>query len=144
MPNTNMGKLLLKFYNKLIRPKIECSRLYELDLTTCSLKTDVFPDKKYKFIICDDEFLEQQTQLFQNNLSKQKVIQERCQNSNYICFAYLDSENNKLAYTRWCCKSDFYSTALRKKIALENYEILTLDSWTDPLYRGKGLHSLNG
>jgi len=71
----------------------------------------------------------------------EEVVRKRMMDANsYLCFAFIDETSNEIAYTRWTNSDSFYSIPLRKEIVLKENEILTLDSYTPPEYRMKGLH----
>jgi hypothetical protein len=67
-------------------------------------------------------------------------VMERFESGGYICFAFIDTKTNLIGYTRWICKHQFRSDTLGEMLKFKESEVLTLDSYTPPCYRGKGLH----
>ena len=78
--------------------------------------------------------------LYHGNEKKIKTIGELITDPNYICFAYKEKITGKIAYTRWVCINNYYSAVLRTDMIFKSDEALTLDSYTHPDYRYKGLH----
>ncbi len=135
-------KFITKLYYNSIGLFIEGARLYKLDLMS-------FNEKKYincnlvphfEFYMPNEKDLDLFAKLYENIPGKINKISQTFESGNYLCFAYFDTINNRLAYTRWLCKNEYYSDAMRQKLILMENEALTLDSYTHPDYRMLGLH----
>lgn len=71
---------------------------------------------------------------------KLKLFQERFNSENYSCFSII--KNDKVAYLTWISWRDMnYPTLFNKQEKLDGKQALLEDSYCDPDYRGKGLHS---
>lgn len=131
---------LYKVYHRFLSPHIECARLYRLDLTKYEVKINYAAFDNFVFEMPDVSCFEQLIEHYQNKASKLQIISNRFSSGNYLCFAFRDTSSNKIAYTRWICKNSYYSETLRQELKFQENEVLTLDSWTHPDYRGLGLH----
>ena len=118
----------------------ECSKLYCLNLSAYHNTQIPQLDRKYKFVLVSEDNITKLKEHYYQLPGKEKIVQTRFDSGNYICFAYEDTENAKIAYTRWLCKNEFYSDLLQMNFSFSNNEVLTLDSYTEPSYRKMGLH----
>jgi hypothetical protein len=57
-----------------------------------------------------------------------------------IGFAFIDTATQRIAYTRWVLLDHFFSDIIHLRRELKKDEALTLDSYTHPDYRFRGLH----
>lgn len=133
-------KILYKVYHRFVSPHIECARLYKLDLSKYLAKWATVNNTDFSFILPGKEAMSAFAEIYQQSEKKMETIHNRFDSGNYTCFAYQDTSNGRLAYTRWVCKKNFYSDTLRRELTFKEDEVLTLDSWTHPDYRGLGLH----
>ncbi len=135
-------KLITKLYYNSIGIFIEGARLYKLDLMSFNeekfISCNLIPH--FQFYMPNEKDLALFAKLYENIPGKTDKINQTFESGNYLCFAYIDTINNRLAYTRWLCKNEYYSEAMRKNIKLNDNEALTLDSYTHPDYRMLGLH----
>lgn len=132
----NMNKLkriLLSFFEFVSYYKLDLSE--QPEYTTKRLK-------EFKFKILNESDLKSLTHFAQSrgesyiNISKERLINKE----NFICYAFIENHSNEIAYTRWVCKNEFYSEPLKRMLKFKTNEVLTLDSYTKPDFRGKGLH----
>ncbi|NLN95230.1 MAG: hypothetical protein GX128_03560 [Bacteroidales bacterium] len=135
-----MKTLFIRFYNKYFRSVFDCSRLYKLDLQKAKVNSYESKSERFEFMIADVGTMGLHETLYENNTEKINIIRNRYTEGNYQCFAYFDKLNGRFAYTRWVCKNQFYSEAMKQQILLKPDELLTLDSYTSPQYRKQGLH----
>lgn len=68
------------------------------------------------------------------------VAEERLRSGNFICFCFIESASAKAAYSRWLRRDSFYHDRFKETIRLAADEAFTMDSYTPPEFRGKGLH----
>lgn len=121
----------------------ECVDLYRLNLKETINK---FPEKNikgYSFKVLNNTY-EQVLYDFLNNRSKKYIgliIDRINSQAEYMCFAFIENETGNIAHTRWVCFREFYSDVLKEKLILSNKEVITLDSYTHPDHRLKGLHT---
>ena len=134
------GNYISSVYHKYIGRVIECARLYRLDINLYSKQDVSISNHQFKFFLATVDNLEQLIKRYDKTKGKADVVQQRFASGNYTCFAYEDTENAKIAYTRWLCKNEFYSDLLKMNFSFSKHEVLTLDSYTDPSYRKLGLH----
>jgi hypothetical protein len=52
----------------------------------------------------------------------------------------IENKTGSIAHTRWICLKEFYSDPLKENLVFSEKEVLTLDSYTHPDHRFKGLH----
>ena len=57
-----------------------------------------------------------------------------------IGFAFIDAATQRIAYTRWVLLGHFFSDIIHLHKDLDKDEVLTLDSYTHPDFRFRGLH----
>jgi hypothetical protein len=133
-------KNLTKFWFFTVERFFEYAKLYKVDLTFFdkSLTENKLDDFEFFLPVKKDLILLKN--LYNGNENKIKTIGELITDPNYICFAYKEKITGKIAYTRWVCINNFYSAVLRTDMIFKSDEALTLDSYTHPDYRYKGLH----
>ena len=132
--------LLGKIFHRFLSQYIECAKMYRLDLNNYSANFKLKEINNFLFKILDKNDIDKLIYLYQNNHNKLKIVKDRLNSGNYLCFSYMDTENNVIVHSRWICKREYYSDVLRKKLQFKQNQVLTLDSWTHPNYRGLGLH----
>ncbi len=128
------------FYHNTVGLFFQAAKLYRIDLNHFDSKEELEQFNNFKFYMPvekDLELFEKMNELIPGKLD---IIKKRFESGNYYCFAYQDTTNNRLAYTRWLCKNTFYSEALRRQLDFRSDEAITLDSYTHPDYRYSGLH----
>jgi len=135
-------KFITKLYYNTIGLFIEGVRLYKLDLMSFDKEKHTNFDSipQFQFYLPTEKDLDLFAKLYDNIPGKINKIVHTFESGYYLCFAYLDTTNNRLAYTRWLCKNEYYSDAMRKQLKFNDNEALTLDSYTHPDYRMLGLH----
>jgi hypothetical protein len=116
------------------------AKLYRIDLNSFDRDERLEVTNEFEFFMPTAKDLQMFEILYENLPDKMNVIKKRFELGIYLCFAYRDTTENKLAYTRWICSSAFFSDAMRKKLNFKEDEALTLDSYTHPDYRYHGLH----
>lgn len=137
--NKNVADQISRIYYYTIGRFIEAGSLYRIDLEhyqllPCSINRD-----KYEFFVTDKYILGLDKH-YEQVKGKNLLVIQNFETGKYLCFAYLDKQNQEIAYTRWICKNEFYSDVLNKQLIFKPNEILTLDSYTKPGYRGQHLH----
>ena len=132
--------LLDKIYHRFLSQYIEGATMYRLKLNYYSADIRLTDNNKFIFIMPDKNDFDKLSYLYQNNHEKLNVVKNRLNSENYLCFSYMDNKNKVIVYSRWVCKKEYYSDVLRKKLKFKENQVLTLDSWTHPNYRGLGLH----
>jgi GNAT superfamily N-acetyltransferase len=133
-----MRTKISEFYHSTLGRFVECVGLFRLDIKKFNFEVDSTEERRYKFFIPKLGDIELLYQHVDNN--KNQKVKERFEDGNYICFAYLDIEKNRIAYTRWVCFGAFYSAPFKRNMIFKKNECFTLDSYTLPDYRGLGLH----
>lgn len=133
-------KRFSKFWFFTIERFFECSKLYKVSLISFdkSLPENKLDD--FEFCLPVKKDLNLLETLYKGNENKIKSIGKIITDPNYICFAYKDKITGEIAYTRWVCINYFYSTVLKTDLIFQFDEAITLDSYTHPNYRYKGLH----
>lgn len=132
--------MLSGLYHKSIGRLLECVRLYRLNLTGYA-KLDVpVISEGFEFMLPDISNIEQLRVHYQAIPGKIDRVIKRLESDDYRCFAYMESGNGQIAYTRWLCYREFFSAELRETLRFSDKEVLTLDSYTAPDYRHSGLH----
>lgn len=116
------------------------ARLYRIELNLFTRIDNIEAINEFEFYMPVEKDMKLFEKIYENIPGKIEIIKKRFKNGNYRCFAYHDKTNNRLAYTRWICLNSFYSDAMRKQLYFKPDEALTLDSYTHPDYRFKGLH----
>ena len=121
----------------------ECFQLYRNDMIECDYHETISEANGFRFFMPTAEHLPLFEKLYEGSPDKIEVIKKRYSSGNYLCFAYQDEITDRIAYARWLCKNNFYSEPMRRELSFNNDEALTLDSYTHPDYRFKGLHKKN-
>ena len=132
--------IISKLYYNTFGRFIICVKLYCNDLHEFNSNEKLEQYENFQFIIPTEKELFLLEKIYESNSIKLKIINDRIKRGNYICFAYQDKNNGNIAYTRWLCMNTFYSDTLRKQFSFSANEALTLDSYTHPDYRYRGLH----
>tara|TARA_Y100001958_G_C21247945_1_gene579981 strand:- start:2785 stop:3339 length:555 start_codon:yes stop_codon:yes gene_type:complete len=132
--------LLGKIFHRFLSKYIECARMYKINLNTYTNDFKLKDKHNFTFKMLDKNEFEKLSYLYQNDYEKLKIVNNRLNSGNYLCFSYIDNENKVIVYARWICKKEYYSDILREKLHFKENQALTLDSWTHPNYRGLGLH----
>jgi GNAT superfamily N-acetyltransferase len=99
--------------------------------------------KGYSFMVLKtpEEIKLNMQKIMRNRLDKYRfVLEERIENGTYWCYAFIHKKTCIFACTRWTCLKKFYYQPMKKTINLDKHEIFTLDSFTHPDHRRKGLH----
>ena len=131
---------LNKLYFSTINLFFQGAKLYQIDLNSFSREERLELIDDFEFFMPSQQDWDLFVKLYENLPDKTSVIRKRFETGNYLCFAYNDKINHRLAYSRWICKGNFYSDAMRKRLTFKSDEALTLDSYTHPDYRYHGLH----
>jgi hypothetical protein len=129
-----------KFYYSTFGLFFEGVKLYYINLNDFNNEENLELIGNFKFYMPTEKELNLFEKLYENLPGRMELIKKRFESGNYLCFAYQDIANNRLAYTRWICTNEFYSDALQKQLIFKPDEALTLDSYTSPVYRLAGLH----
>jgi len=133
-------KNISKLYYSTIGLFFQGAKLYRIDLNLFNRGLDLEEINQFRFYMPNENDLALFEKLYENVPGKINNISKIIKSGKYLCFAYQDTKSNRLAYTRWICKTEFYSDAMRKKLIFKQDEVLTLDSYTHPDYRFSGLH----
>ncbi|MCF8275070.1 MAG: hypothetical protein K9I95_14690 [Flavobacteriaceae bacterium] len=118
----------------------ECAKLYRIDLHNFESTTDFESFDNFSFFMPGKTEMPLIERLYASNSVKIELIERRFGSDDYLCFAYRDNILGHLAYVRWICKNSFYSETMRRQLSFSENEALTLDSYSHPDYRKKGLH----
>jgi hypothetical protein len=133
-------KNISKLYYSTFGLFFQGARLYLIDLNSFICDSKPIDNNQFKFYMPTEHDLVLFTKLYENVPEKCNILIETFKSGNYLCFAYQDIANNRLAYARWVCKKEYFSDAMRKQLNFKPNEALTLDSYTHPDYRFAGLH----
>jgi hypothetical protein len=133
-----INKLLIKIFYKIFN----CSRIWCVDISHKKLFTErSLEDYTFHVITSSDQMEQMKYELAQGRGDKYvDIIKERIKNGTYWCYAFIHKKTSTAAYTRWSCTDRFYSEQLRKELIFKKDEIFTLNSYTHPEHRKKGLH----
>jgi|GEM_PF-2639622 len=126
---------------KLFRSTIVKLDLYKNDLTVLNnFKESYVPP--YQFIVISDSSNIDYFRSVREERGERfmKILLERLNSENFLCFSFMDGNNKDVAYLRWLRKETFYHETYKKEIKLEHDEAFTLDSYTSLKHRGRGLH----
>jgi hypothetical protein len=129
-----------KIYHRFFSQYIEGASMYRLKLNSYSADLRLNDNNNFIFSMPAKNDFNKFSFLYQNNHDKLEIIKNRLNSVNYLCFSYMDKKNKVIVYARWICKKEYYSYVFRKKLKFKENQVLTLDSWTHPNYRGIGLH----
>lgn len=129
-----------KIYNYTLGRFFECAKLYRINLNEFDQHVKSDKDDQITFFMPSKNEMSLFYKLHDKNLIKMKIIGYRMESDDYLCFAFKDKNRDKIVYTRWLCKNKFYSDAMSKHLTFSDDEAITLDSYTHPNYRYKGLH----
>lgn len=133
-----LSPLLVKIFNRFF----DCSSLWCVDIS----HKRKFPEKSiigytFQVITSTKDIDRMKNHLAQDRGKKYiDIISQRIQNGTYYCYIFIHKPTHEIAYTRWSCTGRFYSEPLRKELVFRNDEIFTLNSYTHPQHRKKGLH----
>lgn len=133
-------QLIHKIYHRFLAGYIECARVYRISLADYSIISNFVNNDRFVFKILDNDDYEKCVYLYEGNQEKLKLIKNRLNSEKYLGFSYVNCESNAVVYCRWICRDNFYSEVIRKELQLDEFQVLTLDSWTHPKSRGLGLH----
>lgn len=133
-------ELLIGIYYNTIGRLFEGAKYYKLDLSKFNNTEEYQSFGDFKFFMPTWNDLALFEKLYELKPDRIKDVEERFASGKYICFAYLEIITGRLAYTRWICLNEFYSSAMRKTFKYSGQEAITLDSYTHPDYRNLGLH----
>lgn len=137
--NEKIANQLSRIYYYTLGRFIDAACLYKLDLKEYQIKPCTINREQYEFIVTD-QYLAGLEDHYNEAKHKIEQAKEKFESGNYICLIYLNRQNQEIAYTRWLCKNEFYSSALHQMLYFNEDEIFTLDSYTKPSYRGHYLH----
>jgi hypothetical protein len=130
---------ITKLYYSSIGLFFQGAKLYRIDLNSFNYE-NVNKFNEFIFYMPTEADMVLFEKLYENLPGKLVSIKKIFESGNYLCFAYQDATNDRLAYTRWVCKKEYFSDAMQKQLNLKKDEALTLDSYTHPDYRFAGLH----
>jgi hypothetical protein len=134
-------KGMIKFYFFTIERFFECAKLYKISLGNLAEEIPERQSNDFEFYLPDKRDIKLFKKLLNTeNEKKANRINSILDNKNYKCFAYRDKTTGDLIYTRWLCIKTYYSNVLQEELHFDTKEALTLDSYTHPDYRFKGLH----
>lgn len=132
-------KRLSGLYHKTFGRFIMCASLYRLNLEEYVVREIEIDYEIYSFELLEN-FDGRMVAHYEERPGHSNIAKARLDSGDYLCFAYVDKGKNNIAYTRWICKKHFYSDVLKMELIFKENELLTLDSYTPPDYRGRGLH----
>ena len=135
---SKVNSFLLKVFNKIFN----CSRLWLVNISPKKPFTVTEINGYTFYVITSNRELEQR----KHDLAQERgedyieIINKRIENGSYWCYLFIHDDTKQVAYTRWTCYNFFYSDPLKKELKFEDNEIFTLNSFTHPDHRMKGLH----
>ena len=136
---SSIKSIISRMYYYTLGRILDIASLYRLDLSMYRTISYLEIDPRYQFHIFYD-FDDRIGDLYELVPGRTEIVKKRFQSGNYACFTYVDTAKDAIAYARWICKQEFYSDTLGEMLKFKESEVLTLDSYTPPCYRGKGLH----
>ena len=132
--------IVASIYRKSIGRFFGCYRLCRLDLSEFSEKTINYKIDHFSFFMPGKKEINLFKRLYGDNKNKFEIAEKRLEANNYLCFAYGDDNNGRIAYARWLCTKRYQANTIRKEFIFKDNEAMTVDSYTHPDYRLRGLH----
>jgi hypothetical protein len=138
--NKSFSIITSNIYYKSIGRFLACWKLYCLDLSEFSEKVINYKIDNFSFFIPGEKEINLFKKLYEKHNNKFIDAKRRLEANNYFCFAYRDNNTGNIASAHWLVTKRLQNKNLRKDMIFKDDEAMTLDSYTHPDYRRRGLH----
>ncbi len=138
----NIMENLRMFIMKQFFRIFNCRSLWVIDISHRKVfKESVLKDYSFMVLKTPEEIKLNMQKIMQNRPEEYRfILEKRIENGTYWCYAFIHKKTFTFAYTRWTCLNKFYCDIMKETINLDKHEIFTLNSFTHPDHRHKGLH----
>ena len=138
--NKSFTIITSNIYYKSIGRFLTYWKLHCLDLDEFSEKVINYEIDNFSFFIPEQKEINLFKKLYEKQDNKFIEAKKRLETNNYFCFAYRDNNTGNIASAHWLVTKCLQNKILRKDMVFKDDEAMTMDSYTHPDYRRRGLH----